>query len=657
MTMNGAPTVFARTTGKLTTGYGAIAFCLAAWLVAAAEAEPLHFEPWRIVSAADWHSAEGGVTSTDPAAFATNQVKEHALIKGTVFCAPDVVLIAGDVGSGHWTTGALKKAGVLEPNETIEQAIHRLGALTYRTMKENFSEAGIDRLFLCVGDHGIGDNDWAPGSERSRCVPFHREIFGRSFNTDRQGKWLWPETVCGVPSRPVETKYENTSFAVQHKNVLFVMVDVFYQEGPDDRLHPRHGSVNPDLAGPHLAWFENVLAAARDDERVRYVFVQGHTPALPPVRAQSSSMMMADDFDRSNLWLAMRNHGVDLYFAGEVHATTVSKDPKSDLVQIVTDRNLPTMITVYDDKLELQCYDRRLAPDGTVKKNPRYDEHMLTVDKTGPEMVLREGKGFLKPLDRNALFIHCPFEVIEPTPFGSERSRPTTIRNHGELGGTYDVRTWDTTAAEGKLGSGLQLEKSGVVDVHGTGPFGLFDRTERTLAIWLKTTSQGKHNIICGGSGLKAKHPGRTGAMDLGVENGRLFVRTSAGEIPASHKAINDGKWHHVALVVMPNARTLGDIQVYADGEPRPWAAGVDPTQKVETMMGIYGISLGGSHRPVWAKSKRKPGTVSLPGAIDDFAAWYRALSENEIRQLYELGSSRSLDASRVDEQFRNDLQ
>ncbi len=644
--MNETPTVFTRAAGKPAIVCGTIAFCLGAWLVAAAEAEPPQFEPWRIVSAADWHSAEGGVTSTDPTAFAANQVKEHALIKGTVFCDPDVVLIAGDVGSGHWTSGALKKAGVQEAGETVEQAIHRLGKMTYRTMKENFSEAGVDRLFLCVGDHGIGDNDWAPGSERSRCVPFHREIFGTSFNTDRQGKWLWPETVCGMPSRPIGTKYENTSFAVQHKNVLFVMVDVFHQQGPDDRLHPRHGSVNPDLAGPHLTWFENVLAAAGDDERVRYVFVQGHTPALPPVRAQSSSMMTAADFDRSKLWQAMGKYRVDLYFAGEVHATTVSKDPKSDLVQIVTDRNLPTMITVYNDKLELQCFDRRLEPDGTLKENPCYDEHMLTIDKSGPETTFREGKGFLKPLDRDALFIHYPFETIEPTPFGSERSRRTMIRNHGELGGTYDGRTWNTTAAEGKLGRGLQLEEGGVVDVHGTGPFGLFDRAERTLAIWLKTESDGKHNIICGGSGLKAKHPGRTGAMDLGIENGRLFVRTSTGEIPASRTAINDGKWHHVALVVLPNAHTLGDIRVYTDGEPQPWAVSVDPSQPIEAMMGIYGISLGGSHRPVWAKSKRKPGTVSLPGTIDDFAAWYRALSSEEILKLYEDAEQRGRDAS-----------
>ena len=258
--------------------------------------DPLSAEPpWRIVSAADWHSAEGGVMSTDPQAFDRNQASEQRLIAGIVAVKPEVVIIAGDVGSGHWTTGALRKAGVLQPGESIEAAIHRLGDRTYRSMRENFAAASVNRLWLCVGDHGLGDNDWAPGSERANCVPFHREIFGTSFNTAK-GQWLWPATVCGVPARPLDTAYENTSFAVRHKNVLFVQVDIFHQEGPNKRLHPRHGTINPDLAGAHLAWFRRVLAAGRRDQDIRYIFVQAHTPCLPPVRAQSSSMMMVTDW-------------------------------------------------------------------------------------------------------------------------------------------------------------------------------------------------------------------------------------------------------------------------------------------------------------------------------------------------------------------------
>ncbi len=630
-----------------------ICLCVVLCLTAGVHADDGRYEPWVIVSAADWHSAEGGVVSKNPTYFQRNQQSEKRLIAGTVACKPDVVLIAGDMGSGHWTMGALRKSGALVKGETIEQAIHRLGEKTYRTMKNNFAAAGVDRLWVCVGDHGIGDNDWAPGSERSRCVPYHRAIFGKSYNMDDRGGWLWPEKVCGVPSRPTGTKYQDTSFAVRHKNVLFVIVDIFHQEGVGDRLHPRHGSVNPDVAGKHLAWFEKVLAAGRADTSVRYIFVQAHTPALPPIRGQSSSMMMADKFERSNLWTAMRKHRVDLYFAGEVHATTISKGPQSDVVQIVTDRNMPTKITVHDDKLEFQTFDRKLDADGRPKADPLHEEHRVTLDKSGDKTVFVGGKGVLKPLDIRAVFIHYPFEKIAPTPFRPGKSgQPPSILNHGELDCTYDARTRSSRLVEGKLGKGLTFSSGGVVDVHGTGPFGFFDRTERTLAIWFRTDASGEYNLICGGSGLKGNKWGGGGFMDLALHGGTLVVRTSAGESDVAAGKLNDGKWHHAALVVAPDARTLADLRVYVDGAKRPWAPSVHARTRITAKMGIYGLSLGGSHRPVWKGQTRKGKFASFDGTIDDFAAWYRALSDAEIRTLYDSAITKQLNASQVDRLF-----
>ena len=633
---------------------GKLSLCVLLCLPALAGAAEGPVAPWTIVSASDWHSAEGGVLSKGAANFERNQQSERRLIAGTVACRPDVVLIAGDVGSGHWTRASLKAAGALKPGETIEQAIGRLGEKTYRAMKDNFAAAGVERLFLCVGDHGLGDNDWPPGSERATSIPYHRATFGRSYNTDRQGKWLWPETVCGAAARPMGTKYRDTSFAVRHKNVLFVMVDIFRQDGPNDRLHPRHGSINPDLAGAHLAWFEKVLAAGRGDKAVRYVFVQAHTPALPPVRGQSSSMMMADKFGQSNLWRAMRTHRVDLCFAGEVHATTLTKDPLSDVVQLVTDRNMPTKITVHADKLELQTFSRKLDPDGRPLANPLHEEHKVTIDKRGGRTAFIGGKGVLKPLDTDAVFIHYPFDQLQPTPFGSAKyDRPTTVRNHGELNCTYDARTRNGWPVEGKLGKGLTFSENGVVDVHGTGPFGFFDRTERTLAIWLRTTAGGKRNVFCAGSGLKGNKWGGGGFMDLVLADGKLLVRTSAGEAPIAGPPLNDGQWHHAALVVAPNARALADLRVYVDGARTPWAKGVDPTTKITARMGIYGISLGGSHRPVWKGRPPNDKFASFPGAIDDFAAWYRALTDAEVRALHDLADTKDLNASQVDRLFR----
>jgi hypothetical protein len=630
-----------------------IGLCIVLCLAGGVRAGDGKVAPWTIVSASDWHSAEGGVVSKSPQNFERNQQSEKRNIAGTVACKPDVVLIAGDMGSGHWTMGSLRKSGVLKKGETIEQAIHRLGEKTYRTMKDNFAAAGVERLWVCVGDHGIGDNDWAPGSERSRCVPYHRAIFGKSYNTDARGKWLWPTTVCGAPARPMGTKYQDTSFAARHKNVLVVSVDIFHQEGVGERLHPRHGSVNPDVAGKHLAWFEKILAAGRADKSIRYVFVQAHTPALPPIRGQSSSMMMADKFERSNLWTAMRKYRVDLYFAGEVHATTISKDPRSDVVQIVTDRHQPTQITVHDDKLEFQTFSRKLGPDGRPQADPLHEEHKVTLDKSGGKTVFVGGRGVLKPLDTRAVFIHYPFEKIAPTPFGPGGSgQAPSILNHGELDCFYDARTRNTRLVEGKLGRGLTFSSGGVVDVHGTGPFGFFDKTERTLAIWFRTDASGKYNLICGGSGIKGNKWGGGGFMDLALHGGELVVRTSAGESAVAVAKLNDGKWHHAALVVAPDARSLADLRVYVDGAKRPWAPGVDARTRIAAKMGIHGISLGATHRPVWKGQARKGKFTSFDGTIDDFAAWYRALSDAEIRTLHDQAVTKQLNASQVDRLF-----
>ena len=131
-----------------------------------------------------------------------------------------------------------------------------------------------------------------------------------------------------------------------------------------------------------------------------------------------------------------------------------------------------------------------------------------------------------------------------------------------------------------------------------------------------------------------------------------LSVRTSAGETALAAPKLNDGQWHHTVLVVAPKAETLADLRVYVDGQSRDWAVALAAEKTINARMGIYGISLAGPHRPVWKNSKLGP-FIAFEGAIDDFAAWYRALSDSEIAQLYELAVTRQMNASHVDELFR----
>ncbi len=157
--------------------------------------------------------------------------------------------------------------------------------------------------------------------------------------------------------------------------------------------------------------------------------------------------------------------------------------------------------------------------------------------------------------------------------------------------------------------------------------------------------------MICGGSGLKGNKWGGGGFMDLVLEKGRLSVRTSAGETKVRGPKLNDGTWHHAVLVVAPEAKTLAHITVSADGQALPWADKGTRDKPVVAKMGIHGLALAGPHRPVWRKQELGP-FLHFDGAIDDFAAWYRALSQEEIKTLYE-AALKGQNASHVDRTWR----
>ena len=71
--------------------------------------------------------------------------------------------------------------------------------------------------------------------------------------------------IGSVNARPIGTIYESTSFAHQHKNVLFVTVDVFMKLSQDADFFDAttseggEGVVIGSLAGDHLQWFEQVF--------------------------------------------------------------------------------------------------------------------------------------------------------------------------------------------------------------------------------------------------------------------------------------------------------------------------------------------------------------------------------------------------------------
>ncbi len=248
-------------------------------------------EPWRFINLADWHAAEIYVQPNIFPGMAEQNLASLKMLKDNY--GGELIMMPGDACRGHWDTDQFIKS--FNPKLTPAEAILQAGDLCYTGMVDAFNEAGYSKLLMTVGDHEVGDNPWPAGTAVSRHQAEFRQAFAKGFNINRDGgKFKYDKPIGKAPSRPLGTKYEGTSFAYQHKNVLFVTVDAFYQEDPDKTIGPQ-GGVTGTVVGKHLEWLDHVLSEARKDASIKHIFVQAHLPVLQPVRRVNSSGMLMDD--------------------------------------------------------------------------------------------------------------------------------------------------------------------------------------------------------------------------------------------------------------------------------------------------------------------------------------------------------------------------
>ena len=435
------------------------------------------------------------------------------------------------------------------------------------------------------------------------------------------------------------TIYQDTSFAIQHKNVLIVTVDIFQWSDAKKKLS-QHGAIKADLDGEHLAWFKRVLTAGRKNPSVRFIIVQAHTPTLAPFRAARTSRMGTCGMETSNICKAMRTHGVDLYLAGEVHTTTALKDPKSNLVQLITDRSRPTEITVHPGRLEMRQFDRdhNVKTGPQTKTVPYLKNSTLTIRKAAGKTTVT-GSGLLAPLDPNKIFIYYPLDAIEATPIASRYFGPKlTVENFGGLGFIYDSCSQNLKPVKGVIGKAALLDSKSQLFPYAFSPFGGFGKTERTFSMWVKTTSEKTANLIL------------DGPLGVVYQGGGLAIVASKKPFALKSAAINDGRWHHVALVVSPGAKSFDDLAVYLDGKALSWAQVGTATEKAKLLEAKHRLSIGCGAVYLWKATGPAKGP-GFEGAIDEFGAWYRALSAAEINALY-VGAKQGKTASQIDKTF-----
>lgn len=619
-----------------------VALCgvlLAAWSAGAEES-------WRFLCLADWHWAEKYIFE-DPNAPTPAMVEDVATVKMLKKqYGGELIMLPGDSNGGRWTRPKFINSHF--PGSTPQEAVLEAGRRCYSGMINSFRKGGYSTLLMAVGDHEIGDNPWRPGSDVSQCLPQFREAFAKEFNVQSDGgAFAYEAPIGAAASRPLGTAYEQTSYAYRHKNVLFITLDVFHQENPNKRLG-EEGSVTGTVEGEHLRWLESVLSEARKDSGIKHIMVQSHLPVIYPVRKVSSSGMMMDQGEENALWTLLRKYGVDIYFAGEVHANTATKDSQTDLIQLVTRGNFFNnfqTVDISDDRIEVVCYNQKI---GTEPSAGDYSPSgRLVIDKSGPKTVCT-GEGEFALLDPRGRHFHYSFEELVPLSRNpimghSGRAKKKTdftlrgqmcsevVPNLGEFGAHYSALTTNLELVPGVKGKAGSFDASSRMGVLAMGPH----RAEKAVsyALWVKTTASGNLMLINSASCWNKKV---ADFMNLNLNNGVPEVMISADKkLKGATKGLNDGTWHHLAVSMPADGCRLSEVQLFVDGRAvETTRSGADAVVRFNqaVRLGFGGLNYSSKAFDVL---KLDP----FVGELDEISIWTRPLSAEEVKAEFAAGA------------------
>ncbi len=177
--------------------------------------------------------------------------------------------------------------------------------------------------------------------------------------------------------------------------------------------------------------------------------------------------------------------------------------------------------------------------------------------------------------------------------------------------------------------------KGNAVYLDGTSDFltpweGVQGNDPRTIVLWVKTTDVGNGLVGWGETGTATKwHLRINNDASQPDESVVGSVRTEyQGSQTIGTKNVDDGEWHMVASVFEGQYPT--DVIHYVDGEMDPTKYIVDETLEIDTVTNT-------EEENVTIGSRNQGGTFDrIVGTLDEVRIYSRALSEEDIKALYE---------------------
>ncbi len=374
-----------------------------------------------------------------------------------------------------------------------------------------------------------------------------------------------------------------------------MVVDIFHNTGKDffDRENGLggEGSITVTVLGEHLEWFEYVLSEANKDDAIKHIIVQAHIPIIQPIRKVNSSGQFFDHGEDSEFMKIMEKHGVDLYFAGEVHATTVSKGRNSNLLQVVSRGNQFSnflSVEITDDKISIKSFNEQ---GSLPKANNQYVlQGEVTIDKISPPSIEIQSSGTLEVLNPNMALIRYTFETMVPlesrqvigmkhddvkkqlvgkkiTIDGAVSS--DSIPNKGAFGQQYDAQAANMElVGDGRHGFyAAKFNAKSKLGVYAVGPHG--GSNAISYALWIKTSKKNSEMILVHyGKVWGHFSPGDKDIHTLTLDNGnpKFYTKVDSKIQPVTKLALNDNEWHHIAISMPRKSCLVSEIEMYVDG-------------------------------------------------------------------------------------------
>lgn len=222
------------------------------------------------------------------------------------------------------------------------------------------------------------------------------------------------------------------------------------------------------------------------------------------------------------------------------------------------------------------------------------------------------------------LVLHYGFDSYR----GDEVLDKSGERNHGKLKGKCSETT-------GKIGSACRLGRSAYIRVPDDDSLDL--PSEFTVALWVQFDSASNNSWVVSKTDFerdkRSYHLGYFGNQKhpwaMAATQKPLFKRTHAVNY-LWRAPIQDGVWHHVAIVHSAKSAKTQKLRMFLDGRVvlsvvvTADNAGAPAKNDLPLLIGV--LKEGGGTKALY-----------LDGAVDEVTIWRRALSAAEVKQVYEV--------------------